>query len=130
MSLGVALKTATTGLQAAQASLRAVSDNIANVNTPGYVRKAVNQEQQVDGFADVTWGVDGFADVTWGVDVGDVVRHRPQLGLRGLQTRCGCLECDADRHGSGLRPARVVVRPGDFCRDQGERDDVGLRNLQ
>ncbi|WP_397404232.1 flagellar hook-associated protein FlgK [Phenylobacterium sp.] len=47
MTLGVALKTATTGLQAAQASLRAVSDNIANVNTPGYVRKAVKQEQQV-----------------------------------------------------------------------------------
>ncbi|MFN9711355.1 MAG: flagellar hook-associated protein FlgK, partial [Alphaproteobacteria bacterium] len=47
MTLGVALKTATSGLQAAQASLRAVSDNIANVNTPGYVRKAVKQEQQV-----------------------------------------------------------------------------------
>jgi flagellar hook-associated protein 1 FlgK len=47
MTLGVALKTATSGLQAAQASLRAVSDNIANVNTPGYVRKAVKQEQQI-----------------------------------------------------------------------------------
>ena len=47
MSLGVTLKTAASGLQAAQASIRPVSDNIANVNTPGYVRKAVNQEQQV-----------------------------------------------------------------------------------
>ncbi len=47
MSLGVALNTATSGLQAAQASLRVVSDNIANVNTPGYVRKAIKQEQQV-----------------------------------------------------------------------------------
>lgn len=47
MSLGVVLSTAASGLQAAQASLRAVSDNIANVNTPGYVRKAVNQEQLV-----------------------------------------------------------------------------------
>jgi flagellar hook-associated protein 1 len=47
MSLGVALQTAASGLQAAQASLRAVSDNIANVNTPGYVRKAVIQEPLV-----------------------------------------------------------------------------------
>jgi flagellar hook-associated protein 1 FlgK len=47
MSLTATLQTAATGLQAAQASLRAVSDNIANVNTPGYVRKAVNQEQLV-----------------------------------------------------------------------------------
>jgi flagellar hook-associated protein 1 FlgK len=47
MSLGVTLKTAASGLQAAQASLRVVSDNIANVNTPGYVRKAVNQQPLV-----------------------------------------------------------------------------------
>src|SRR4030095_13097571 len=47
MSLGAALQTAASGLQAAQASLRAVSDNIANVNTPGYVRKAVIQEPLV-----------------------------------------------------------------------------------
>lgn len=47
MSLGVTLKTATTGLNAAQTALRVVSDNIANVNTPGYVRKAVNQQPLV-----------------------------------------------------------------------------------
>jgi len=47
MSLSVALNTATSGLQAAQAGLRAVSDNIANVNTPGYVRKTVDQQQLV-----------------------------------------------------------------------------------
>ena len=47
MSLGVTLKTATSGLQAAQTALRVVSDNIANVNTPGYVRKAVNQQPLV-----------------------------------------------------------------------------------
>jgi flagellar hook-associated protein 1 FlgK len=47
MSLGVALKTAASGLQAAQASLRVVSDNIANVNTPGYVRKQVIQQPLV-----------------------------------------------------------------------------------
>lgn len=64
MSLGVALKTATTGLQAAQASLRAVSDNIANVNTPGYVRKAVNQEQQVVDGAGAGVKINGIQRVT------------------------------------------------------------------
>ena len=47
MSLSVALQTATSGLMAAQTGLRAVSDNIANVNTPGYVRKVVDQQQLV-----------------------------------------------------------------------------------
>jgi flagellar hook-associated protein 1 FlgK len=47
MTLSVALSSANSGLQAAQAALDAISDNIANVNTPGYVRKVVNQEEQV-----------------------------------------------------------------------------------
>ncbi len=47
MSLSIALTNAASGLNAAQASLTAVSDNIANVNTPGYVRKVVQQEQMV-----------------------------------------------------------------------------------
>jgi len=47
MSLSVALSAANSGLQAAQASLNAISDNIANVNTPGYVRKVVDQQQLV-----------------------------------------------------------------------------------
>lgn len=47
MSLSATLLTASSGLQVAQASLRAVSDNIANVNTPGYVRKAVDQQPLV-----------------------------------------------------------------------------------
>lgn len=47
MSLSIAMKTATSGLVAAQTALRTVSDNIANVNTPGYVRKTVDQQQLV-----------------------------------------------------------------------------------
>lgn len=43
MSLSATLSTATSGLLAAQTGLRATSDNIANVNTPNYVRKTVNQ---------------------------------------------------------------------------------------
>ncbi|PZQ65781.1 MAG: flagellar hook-associated protein FlgK [Phenylobacterium zucineum] len=50
MSLSATLRAASSGLQAAQAQLRATSDNIANVNTPGYVRKAVDlQPLVVDG---------------------------------------------------------------------------------
>ena len=43
MSINGVLGTAVSGLQTAQTGLRAVSDNIANVNTPGYVRKQVLQ---------------------------------------------------------------------------------------
>ena len=50
MSLSIALKTANSGLLAAQSGLRTVSDNIANVNTPGYVRKVLGQQPlAVDG---------------------------------------------------------------------------------
>ncbi|MDO9338413.1 MAG: flagellar hook-associated protein FlgK [Caulobacter sp.] len=44
MSLNSIMSSATTGLMAAQTGLRAVSDNIANVNTTGYVRKLVSQQ--------------------------------------------------------------------------------------
>ncbi|MBI1197401.1 MAG: flagellar hook-associated protein FlgK [Phenylobacterium sp.] len=64
MSLGVTLQTAASGLQAAQASLRAVSDNIANVNTPGYVRKAVNQSQQVVDGVGLGVRIDGIKRIT------------------------------------------------------------------
>ena len=47
MSLNNILSTATSGLMAAQQGLRTVSDNISNVNTPGYVRKIVDQTSQV-----------------------------------------------------------------------------------
>ncbi len=47
MSLSSIMNSASTGLLAAQTGLRVVSDNIANVNTPGYVRKQVVQEALV-----------------------------------------------------------------------------------
>ncbi|RZJ00985.1 MAG: flagellar hook-associated protein FlgK [Brevundimonas sp.] len=43
MSLNAIMNTATTGLAAAQTQLRVVSDNVSNVNTPGYVRKIADQ---------------------------------------------------------------------------------------
>jgi flagellar hook-associated protein 1 FlgK len=43
MSLTSIISNATSGLQTAQTALRTVSDNVANVDTPGYVRKVVDQ---------------------------------------------------------------------------------------
>src|SRR3954470_24836015 len=43
MGLSQALSTAMSGLRATQASLALVSSNVANAETPGYVRKTVNQ---------------------------------------------------------------------------------------
>ncbi|HTI66849.1 MAG TPA: flagellar hook-associated protein FlgK [Caulobacteraceae bacterium] len=43
MSINGIMAAATSGLQAAQTGLRTVSDNIANVDTPGYIRKVADQ---------------------------------------------------------------------------------------
>ena len=43
MSLNAIMNTATSGLTTAQTQLRVVSDNVSNVNTPGYVRKIGDQ---------------------------------------------------------------------------------------
>lgn len=64
MSLTATLRTASSGLQAAQASLRTVSDNIANVNTPGYVRKEVNQESLVVDGAGMGVKINGVRRIT------------------------------------------------------------------
>lgn len=64
MSLTATLRAASSGLNAAQASLRAVSDNIANVNTPGYVRKAVVQSALVVDGAGMGVKVDGVKRIT------------------------------------------------------------------
>ncbi|MDZ4369876.1 MAG: flagellar hook-associated protein FlgK [Phenylobacterium sp.] len=64
MSLTATLRTATSGLNAAQAAMRTVSDNIANVNTPGYVRKAVKQESLVVNGAGMGVRIDGVERVT------------------------------------------------------------------
>ena len=47
MSLNAIINTATSGLTTAQTQLRVVSDNVSNVNTPGYVRKIAEQRTLV-----------------------------------------------------------------------------------
>ncbi len=64
MSINSMLRTSNSGLLASQAALRTISDNIANVNTPGYVRKAVQQSQQVVGGVGAGVRIDGVKRVT------------------------------------------------------------------
>jgi flagellar hook-associated protein 1 FlgK len=49
MSLNSIMGSAVSGLQTAQTGLRTVSDNVANVDTPGYIRKIVDQKSMVSG---------------------------------------------------------------------------------
>ncbi|MGO4409925.1 MULTISPECIES: flagellar hook-associated protein FlgK [unclassified Brevundimonas] len=44
MSLSSIMNIATSGMTAAQTQLRVVSDNVSNVNTPGYIRKIADQQ--------------------------------------------------------------------------------------
>ena len=99
MSLGVTLQTAASGLQAAQASLRAVSDNIANVNTPGYVRKAVNQSQQVVDGVGMGVRIDGVRRVT------DQYLQMASLGASSDAQRWGAVSQYLDNAHLGWRPS-------------------------
>src|SRR5438046_10094148 len=49
MSLSQALSIAMSGLRASQLSLSLTSSNVANSDTPGYIRKTVNQIQTSSG---------------------------------------------------------------------------------
>ena len=62
MSLNSILRMGASGLKVSQASLRTVSENISNVNTPGYVRKVVEQQSS---------SING---VGYGVEIGSVRR--------------------------------------------------------
>lgn len=58
MSLNSIMNIATSGLKTAQSQLRVTADNIANVDTPGYIRKVADQS------AAVTNGYGSGVDVT------------------------------------------------------------------
>ncbi len=49
MSINSIINTAYTGLSASQAAIRTISNNVANVNTPGYARQTVDLEGLVSG---------------------------------------------------------------------------------
>ena len=61
MSLSVALVNALSGLRISQVGVQWTSQNVGNLNTPGYTRKVVNQEAMLPSGARIT-SVDRFVD--------------------------------------------------------------------
>jgi flagellar hook-associated protein 1 FlgK len=84
VSLNTIMSAATSGLNAAQTGLRVVSDNIANINTPGYVRKQALQTSLVSQGMGV------------GVDIAQV-RRAADTYLQGASLLASS---DAGRHGA------------------------------
>ncbi len=64
MSLNTILNVATSGMSAAQTGLRVVSDNIANINTAGYVRKTIAQSNLVSNGMGVGVNIDAIKRAT------------------------------------------------------------------
>jgi flagellar hook-associated protein 1 FlgK len=64
MAINSLMGTALSGMQAAQTVLASVSDNITNVNTPGYARKVVDESSVVAGGAGIGVTVDDVRRVT------------------------------------------------------------------
>ena len=83
MSLNAILNAGQSGLTTAQAQLRVVSDNVSNVNTPGYVRKVAEQQSLV----------------SQGVGVGVEVARVRLATDRFLQAASLSASADAQRHG-------------------------------
>jgi flagellar hook-associated protein 1 FlgK len=64
MSLNTILNVATSGMMAAQTGLRVVSDNIANINTAGYVRKTISQSNLISNGMGVGVNIDAIKRAT------------------------------------------------------------------
>ncbi|PZR33930.1 flagellar hook-associated protein FlgK [Caulobacter segnis] len=64
MSLNSVMATATSGMMAAQTGLRVTSDNIANVNTKGYVRKTISQSNMLSNGMGVGVNIDAIKRAT------------------------------------------------------------------
>jgi flagellar hook-associated protein 1 FlgK len=74
MGLGQALSAAVSGLRVTQSNLALVASNIANAETPGYVRKSASQVAAASG------------DVTIGVRLSSISRELDQYLQRQLRT--------------------------------------------
>jgi flagellar hook-associated protein 1 FlgK len=91
MSLTNIMSSATTGLMAAQTGLRTVSDNIANINTAGYVRKVVNQAPLVSS------GMGVGVDITGISRAADAFLQRASLTAKASSAQAGVLADAFDR---------------------------------
>ncbi|MBI1405333.1 MAG: flagellar hook-associated protein FlgK [Caulobacter sp.] len=91
MSLNQIMSSATTGLMAAQTGLRAVSDNIANVNTAGYVRKTVQQQPLVSA------GLGVGVDVSKVLLASDVYLQRAAMTAKASAAQSAAIANSLDR---------------------------------
>ena len=100
-SLTLALRTAQSGLLANQEALGTVSNNIANVNSPGYSRKIANMEQRV---------VSGAGA---GVQVSSVVRKVDEGLLKSLRLEISSLNAYDARDPYYQRLQELFGKPED-----------------
>ena len=90
-SLGGILNIASTALQSAQTSISVVSNNVSNVNTPGYVREVANQESLVVG------GAGGGVAVTSITRAADTYLQQASLSATGNAGNYGAISSYLDQ---------------------------------
>lgn len=100
-SLTLAMRTAQSGLLANQEALNTVSNNISNVNSPGYSRKVVNLEQRVVG---------GTGS---GVQISSVVRKVDEGLLKSLRVEISALNSLDARDPYYQRLQELYGKPSD-----------------
>lgn len=98
MGLSTAISSALTGLQATQAGLGVVADNIANVNTPGYIRKSVLLSNDYAGGS--------------GVQVVGIARELNQIVQRQLRSELAGANYASTINGFYQRLDQVYGTPG------------------
>lgn len=112
MSLSAIMSAASSGLLASQTGLRTVADNISNVNTPGYVRKVVDQTPLISNGMGV------------GVDVNRIRRAADQFLQRASLTAKGN-SAEAGVIANALDQAQAMFgNPGDATSFFTRLDDI------
>jgi flagellar hook-associated protein 1 FlgK len=101
MGLGQALSAAVSGLRVTQSNLALVASNIANAETPGYVRKSASQVAHASG------------DVTIGVRLSSIGRELDQYLQRQLRTETAGGGYASTRADFFQRLQGILGQPGD-----------------
>ncbi|MGB9367929.1 MAG: flagellar hook-associated protein FlgK [Xanthobacteraceae bacterium] len=101
MGLGQALSAAVSGLRVTQSNLALVASNIANAETPGYVRKSASQVANASG------------DVTIGVRLSSIGRELDQYLQRQLRTEAAGGGYASTRADYFQRLQGILGQPGD-----------------
>ena len=101
MGLGQALGAAVSGLRVTQSNLALIASNIANAETPGYVRKSASQVANASG------------DVTIGVRLSSITRELDQYLQRQLRTETSGGAYASTRADFFQRLQGVLGQPGD-----------------